>query len=143
MQTSNVNASGISHNNLEVQLAIVTNDSPARLTQSESFFPCGTPISSNVFGPLPGGRFCAGLAGAGVFPGPEPAGFEPEEAGGLRSCGRAFCLFGIGGLGGYPPAGPYGAGLLVREFRPEAGPEPGGREDFRSGGISWELTLGG
>jgi len=42
------------------------------IIQSLSFLPCGTPISSNVFGPLPGGRAlevgAAGILGVEGLP---------------------------------------------------------------------------
>lgn len=60
-----------SHNNL----SDVSNDPHHKmiyiaLTQSSPCFCCGTPISSNVFGPLPGGLFFpdAGVAGVLALP---------------------------------------------------------------------------
>ena len=81
------------------------------LTQSFSAGPAGTPISSNVFGPLPGG-FAAGAAGLGA----------PSFAGGLGPLPLGVGLLWSGGgcdpgLDALPCVGLLKFGMLLFDWR--------------------------
>lgn len=82
-----------------------------KLTQSPSFLLCGTPISSKVFGPLPGipDGFGAGVLGGGVADGrPLPGNFGGSKGPALRRVDGApgVCIVVLGRGPGVPDDGP-------------------------------------
>lgn len=75
----------------------ITGKTKVQLTQSLSWGACPMPISSKVFGPLPGGEATAGFAAgaaAGLLAG---AGADAGAAcgGGLCCCVGALCGLGV------------------------------------------------